>query len=331
MDEAYKSLLTRQGYHMCGEHTGVKVCDWTRKAIRNQGICYKQRFYGINSHRCVQMSPAMNMCAMDCIYCWRDRNETTFGKKIDSPEEIITKCIAGHNHSLIGFKGNHNVNSKRYLESTLPKHFAISLSGEPTAYPRLPELITALHAKGITTFLVTNGMFPEMLSQANPTQLYLSYDTPIEEIFYKMDRPDLRDAWARLNRSIEIMREKRATNRTVMRITLVKGLNDNHHEEMARVIERMNPLAIEIKSYMHVGASRNRLGIKNMPRHQEVVAYSKEIERHCGYRIIDTQEASRVTLMMRPEDASMRMIDYSESDKLFTKWTDSLLAKSIKD
>ena len=323
MDETYNKLLANQGYFPCGEHTSLKICEWTRKSLRGDGVCYKQKFYGINSHRCVQMSPAMNLCCMDCIYCWRDRYESPFST-IDDPVEIIERCVQAQVQALIGFKGNDAVIKKKYLESTLPKHFAISLSGEPCAYPKLPELICELHERGITTFVVSNGMFPEMLARINPTQLYLSYDTPNEELFYKIDRPDLPDAWARLNKSLDVLREKRKTCRTVLRVTLVRGLNDNFHKEMAQVFEKTNPLAIEIKSYMYVGASRNKLTIKHMPTHEEVMEYSTQIEKHCGYRVVDEQKQSRVTLLMRPQDADRRMIDYSTSEKKFAKWTDEI-------
>ena len=43
--------------------------------------------------------------------------------------------------------------------------FAISLTGEPTLYPKLPELIKEIHSRGKTSFLVTNGQHPEVLQK----------------------------------------------------------------------------------------------------------------------------------------------------------------------
>ncbi|KAH3662138.1 hypothetical protein OGATHE_004894, partial [Ogataea polymorpha] len=42
----YKSL-TKQGYSVIGSHSGVKICRWTKSALRGRGSCYKFAFYGI--------------------------------------------------------------------------------------------------------------------------------------------------------------------------------------------------------------------------------------------------------------------------------------------
>ncbi|MFB6308947.1 MAG: 4-demethylwyosine synthase TYW1, partial [Haloarculaceae archaeon] len=39
------------------EHTAVQTCGWTKNAVRGEGKCYKYIFYGIESHRCIQMTP----------------------------------------------------------------------------------------------------------------------------------------------------------------------------------------------------------------------------------------------------------------------------------
>ena len=54
-----KKILEKQGYRFTGEHSSIKICDWTKKAIRGEGVCYKQKFYGINTIQCVQMTPTM--------------------------------------------------------------------------------------------------------------------------------------------------------------------------------------------------------------------------------------------------------------------------------
>jgi len=57
MDDKVRAILEKQQYRFAGKQTAVKICRWTRTHQRN-GVCYKQRFYGIQSHRCVQMSRA---------------------------------------------------------------------------------------------------------------------------------------------------------------------------------------------------------------------------------------------------------------------------------
>ena len=45
----------------------------------------------------------------------------------------------------MGFYGDSRNDKQRLDESLLPTHYAISLSGEPTMYPKLPELIKYLN------------------------------------------------------------------------------------------------------------------------------------------------------------------------------------------
>ena len=63
-----------------------------------------------------------------------------------------------------------------HLEAAKPKHVAISYDGEPTMYRRIGELIHEFRTRGISTFVVTNGTFPERIKELQqtdnlPTQL----------------------------------------------------------------------------------------------------------------------------------------------------------------
>nr|POE72382.1 s-adenosyl-l-methionine-dependent trna 4-demethylwyosine synthase [Quercus suber] len=49
--------LTKQGYTIVGSHSGVKICRWTKSALRGRGSCYKYSFYGIASHLCMEATP----------------------------------------------------------------------------------------------------------------------------------------------------------------------------------------------------------------------------------------------------------------------------------
>ena len=110
---ALKKLLEKQHYEFAGNHTAIKICEWTKKSLRNQGVCYKERFYNIKSHLCCQMSPTINFCSQSCVFCWRPL-EYNLGMKIeleDSPKEIIEMCIKAQRKKLNGFWGNENVNN----------------------------------------------------------------------------------------------------------------------------------------------------------------------------------------------------------------------------
>jgi hypothetical protein len=52
--------LTRQGYHLVGSGA-VKPCLWLRRAMLGGDQFYKHHFYGISSHRCVQMTPTLHL------------------------------------------------------------------------------------------------------------------------------------------------------------------------------------------------------------------------------------------------------------------------------
>lgn len=298
MNKRYKRLLEKQNYKFCGKHSAVKICAWTKKSLRGEAVCYKERFYGIiQSHRCCQMSPSINFCNMHCIFCWRERNNSSFGKA-DNPAAIIDNAIAAQRKLLSGFGGNKKVNREKLGEGLNPRHFAISLSGEPTTYSKLNKLIKKLHERGMTTFVVTNGQLPERIEKLEaPTQLYISLTAPDRKTFERLNRPDLKDGWARLMKSLGILKRFRARTRTAIRITLVKGYNMHSPERYARLIKKAMPQFLEIKAYMFVGASRQRLNIENMPLHSEIERFAKRIGRCCGYKITDESQASRVVLL----------------------------------
>ncbi len=299
MDPDYKKELEKQQYRFTGEHSAVKICSWTKKSLTGRGHCYKQRFYGIESHRCCQISVTVNYCDQDCIFCWRKRYQEPF-KSVDAPEEIIENSIAQHRLLLSGMGGHEKISKKKLEEAMNPNQFAISLTGETLYYPRLNSLIRELKRRGCTSFVVTNGQLPDVMEKLEPpTQLYLSLDAPNKKIYREVCRPLNRDGWERLNKSLEALKKLKKKTRTAIRITLVKEKNMAEPENYAGLIEKAEPDFLEVKAYMFVGHSRLKLSIRNMPRHHEVVEFAREIEKRCSYRIADEQPESRVVLMMK--------------------------------
>lgn len=54
MDEVtVRKALEKQGYRFFGKHSAIKVCLWCKRALLDKGTCYKHKFYGIDSWRCV--------------------------------------------------------------------------------------------------------------------------------------------------------------------------------------------------------------------------------------------------------------------------------------
>ncbi|MBN2457722.1 4-demethylwyosine synthase TYW1 [Candidatus Woesearchaeota archaeon] len=312
MDEKHKALLEKQHYNIIGSYSAVKLCTWTKKSMRDLGVCYKERFYGIRCHLCCQISTTIGFCQNSCIFCWRPM-EYTDGiemKECDEPEKIVQGAIEGQRKLLSGFGGFEGTNREKLKLAQEPMHFAISLSGEPTIYPKLNELIRLLHSKGKTTFVVSNGMLPDRIKDMElPTQLYISVDAPNEELFKKIDNPSLQDGWQRLMKTLDILNGLKEKTRTTLRLTLIKGMNMTLPEEWAEKILRAQPMFVEVKAYMFVGFSQLRLKIENMPRHEEVKEFAEEICKHSGYSIIDEQPESRVVLLMK-EDRPERIMKF---------------------
>jgi len=317
MDNAIKKLLQKQQYAFTGRHSAVKLCRWTKKAIRGEGHCYKQEFYGIESHRCVQLAPGVTSCQNRCIFCWRpiEFTDNEIGTPLDQPDEIIDNALAMQKRLLSGFGGTEKTDIQKFKQSKEPKHFAISLAGEPTLYPKLNELISAVHRRGMTSFVVTNGMLPERLEGIEPpTQLYLSVDAPNESLFKKIDQPTLEDGWKRLIQSLDAVKKLKSKTRTTLRLTLIKGMNMVHPEQWAELIMKAEPMFVEVKAYMFVGFSRQRLLMENMPLHNEVRDFAMEISKHCPYTLVMEKKESRVVLMMR-EGMEYRLLNKIMQEK----------------
>jgi tRNA wybutosine-synthesizing protein 1 len=295
-----RKTLERQQYRIAGRHSAVKICNWTKRSLRGEGSCYKQKFYGIQSHRCLQMTPAVAWCTNRCVYCWRAIEKTLGngmeGVGLDEPGDIIDACIESQRKLLSGFKGFGGVDLHKWLEAQEPNQAAISLAGEPTLYPRIAELILEFRKRKFSTFLVTNGQLPERLEGIEePTNLYISLDAPDRETYRKTDCPSFPDFWQRLEKSLELMNSFSCAK--VLRLTLVKGINMKNPEGYADLIKKASPDYIEVKGYMFVGFSRKRLDKGNMPLFREVKAFSEKVMELTGYGFKDEQKESRVILL----------------------------------
>lgn len=290
--------LEKQGYRFVGNHSAIKVCLWCKRAIKAKDVCYKNTFYGINSHRCIQMTPSF-VCSHRCIFCWRDIDftPTKFPKELDNPKDIVDNCIKQHIKYLQGFGGDKDTDKEKYQEALKPLHFAISLAGEPTFYPKLPELIKEIHKRKMTSFLVTNGTNPTMLEKllkTQPTQLYITLPAPDKNTYIKTCNPLIKDGWEKIQESLSLLKEFK---RSTIRLTLVKDINMLKPELYAELIKQHKPNFVEVKAFMTVGYARYRLTIENMPMHFEITKFAKQIAKHSGYKIIDEKKESRVVLL----------------------------------
>jgi len=64
--------------------------------------------------------------------------------KVAPPDVIVGNLMEERRRLIMGHYGDERNDKSKLDESLLPSHYAISLSGEPTMYPQLPELINIL-------------------------------------------------------------------------------------------------------------------------------------------------------------------------------------------
>lgn len=317
-----KSKLQKAKYGVYN-HSAVELCHWTKKSFANEGNCYKHKFYGISTHRCMEMTPTAMNCENRCIYCWRP---TEFydtlqmpAHLVDEPDVIVNELMKERERLLSGYYGNKKNDTKRLDESLLPAHYAISLSGEPTMYPKLPQLIRYLKSLRTTksVFLVTNGQEPKMLKRladedALPTQLYLSTNAVNRKMFHMINRPRQRDAWERWRESLEFLAT--AKTRTVLRMTIIRGYNEGTDlvNDFAPLVSQANPHFVEIKSYMHIGMSTQRLEKSNMLEMNEVKTIAHLMVKNLPrFVIMDESEISRIVVLQNQDRYTNRYIQGS--------------------
>jgi len=311
--EELRRVYRRQGYRLVGGHSAVKTCHWVRKSLNSNGRehCYKQRFYGIPCHRCLQMTPSLGHCLQSCVFCWRATPEhlgvsweqTTLDEaEIDDPETIVEGSIEAHRQAMTGFGGNPNVSEKMLEEANNPIHAAISLEGEPTLYPRLGELVETFYRKGYkSVFIVTNGLRPDVLSELEeePSQLYVSACAPDQETYRRTCRPLVHDGWERLMKTLELLQSFSCP--TVLRHTLVPKLNMVNPAGYAKLAEISDATYLEPKAAMSVGYARNRFSYEEMAWHDDIRSFAETLADETGYNIVDEQPASSIVLLSRLE------------------------------
>ncbi len=337
-----RKRVRKETYESVGKHSAVQLCNWTKNSLRDEGVCYKEKFYGIKSHLCCQMTCSI-FCNNRCIHCWRDISnaQDKMIENPDSPEEIIEGAIRAQRKLLTGFKINpkskrkqlSKANQKKLEEAQNPNQFALSLTGEPTLYPRIGELIDLLRKRKATSFLVTNGLQPEVIEKLIreknlPTRLYVSVNTSNKEDYKKFHRSLKKDAWEKLNKTLSLFSKltpkgvprnisKEMSTRgkgTVFRMNLVKGFNmgEKNAKEFAEMIKKSKPMIVEIKGYMAVGFARERLGYDRMPTEEEMKKFIGILLKELGkeWKLLGEHERSRAyALAKKKSDLKIKKKD----------------------
>ncbi|MEN2999784.1 MAG: 4-demethylwyosine synthase TYW1 [Acidilobaceae archaeon] len=298
--------LARQKYHFVGRHSVVKKCHWTHMAMMEGRHCYKCKFYGIESHRDIQMSPSAFWCWNACMHCWRIRPQDV-GVEMDEtrlpfyddPKELVDGLIKEHRRLMSGYKGMPGIDPRMVEEAFNPVHVTMSLTGEPTLYPMLGDLIKEIHRRGMTTFVVTRGVRPDVLGnlEEEPSQLYVSLEAWDKRSYDYFTRPLVPRAWELTLESLEMLPS--FTSPTAIRITLVKGFNDTEEalRGFAKLVDLARPTYVEIKSYMWLGTSRQRLSKEDQAPFDYLKKVSMRLSELTGYPLIGESVVSRVALL----------------------------------
>jgi tRNA wybutosine-synthesizing protein 1 len=311
IDSNLLQVLKRQKYQIIGNHSAVKKCRWFHMSLVEGRLCYKSKFYGIKSHRCIQFTPSAIWCTQSCLHCWRIQTgesnlswDELTSDIWDEPSKIVNLLIDSQKKILSGYKSqviSGKIKTNVYQEALKPKHVAISLSGEPTLYPELGELLIEFHRLGMTTFLVTNGTRPDALKNLSdePTQLYISLSASRLDKYQEICKPRSKKYWQKILETLNLLKSYNCP--TAIRLTLVNGLNLEDPKGYAKLISKADPTYIESKAYMYVGYSRKRLAFENMPTYKQVQEFSLKLAESTGYELIDNSVESRVVLLSKLE------------------------------
>ncbi len=100
-----------------------------------QRVCYKEKFYGIESHRCLQMAPAVLTVSKNVSFAGEIyHTRTQWDGEYNDPKTIIDEAIEAQNNLLCGFFGNDKANKRKIRRIQNSTNAAISLAGEPMLY-----------------------------------------------------------------------------------------------------------------------------------------------------------------------------------------------------
>ncbi|CDF87906.1 unnamed protein product [Zygosaccharomyces bailii CLIB 213] len=291
----YKTL-TKQGYSVVGSHSGVKICRWTKSDLRGRGSCYKHSLFNIVSSRCMELTPSL-ACSSKCVFCWRHGSNPVSKNwrwEVDEPDYILENALKSHYSKIKQMRGVPGVVAERFAKAFQVRHCALSLVGEPIMYPYINRFIGLLHEKGISSFLVCNAQHPEALANlCRVTQLYVSIDASTKGELKKIDRPLYKDFWERMLQCLDILNTTQSHQRTVFRLTLVKGFNMGEVMSYADLVQRGKPCFIEVKGATFAGSSDgngNPLTMQNIPFYEEIKTFVKKFaaelqRRGLGYDV----------------------------------------------
>ena len=155
----------------------------------------------------------------------------------------------------------------------------------------------------MTVFIVTNGTMPDKIKElyeknAEPDNLSISVYATNKEDYKKITNSKIENEFEKVKETLSLMKYFKHS-RTIMRTTLVKGLNDNNAKGFSDLINQYNPKFVQLKGYSWLGESKKRLKLSNMPTMKEIENYAEIIEKETNYIIKLKDKISRVIIFIK--------------------------------
>jgi tRNA wybutosine-synthesizing protein 1 len=94
-------------------------------------------------------------------------------------------------------------------------------------------------------------------------------------------------------------------------MTMIRGYNEdiNFVNDFARLVSQANPHFVEIKSYMHIGMSTQRLERNNMLEMNEVETIADHLVKKLpGFIIMDKSKISRIVVLQNQDRYTNRYV-----------------------
>jgi len=247
----------------------------------------------------------------------RDNVLYKFNPRVDAsltPDALLTAYLTTRDEIRRVFASAHE-----------PSHAAISLAGEPTLYPHIGGLVGEFRRRGFTTFIVSNGTMPAVLERMDPlpTQLYITLPPPDENAYARIHRPAISGGYQAIMKTLQLLPS--LTCRTCLRITHVKGINDDasndNVEGLVKLIKMANPNFLEVKGFAVEARAmlmKKRLGLGGegtsigesagyAPTMDDVSDFARRLSDAGGFPIAEVSRPSRDVLLLVnwPENKSI--------------------------
>ena len=138
-DSGSKAVLEWQGYKLIGSSIGAKGCHWLKTSLLHRKECYKAKFYGIRSHRCLQMTPTVNDCNCQCLFGWRFHGMKDYpNTEKEDLKVILDKLIEAQKEIVSGFGGDERCDRGMWNEARTPSTWPSRSPASPRCIPIFP-------------------------------------------------------------------------------------------------------------------------------------------------------------------------------------------------